>query len=83
MSKDLREVIGGNLDRNAGSAPGDVLECRACAEKFVRGDWCFHQLCGGCFAAFDTKKMMGRFGAGQVCEDAEEWIRSMSEKPVC
>jgi hypothetical protein len=80
MPKDIKQTIAENLTRNASSKPGDVLECRTCAARFARGDWCFHQLCGNCFTAFDSQKMAGRFGIGKAVEDVDEWMKSKSAK---
>lgn len=74
MAKDFTEVLCENMDRNRATKAGDELQCRGCQATFVRGDWCFHQLCGGCFARFDARKMAGRFGAGPQCEDVDAWL---------
>lgn len=76
MTRDFHEVVGENVVRDAASKAGDRVECRRCGVEFVRGDWCFHALCGGCFRRFDVAKMDGRCGVGPVCEDVEAWIRS-------
>ena len=76
MDKDLRDIISANLQTNLESKLGDELQCRACPKTFVRGTWCFYQLCDECFRDFDMRKMNGRFGSGTSprCESVEEFI---------
>lgn len=57
------------------SIKGKTINCRACRCRFVVGEWCFYDLCGICFDAWDTAKMAVRFGQG-IELPYEDWLRS-------